>query len=154
MLKYPEFDKKKFEMHTDAIGFAIGGVLMQNGHLVTYDSRKLTCSQLKWSTHEKKLSSIVHCLKAWRLYVGMKKTMVFIDNITLKYLDTKAQATPNKLRWYNTIISMDIELIHKQRHDNLMSDVLSHRKELITPHLLMLVEDELDKVEKKTSYMI
>ena len=46
VLKYPEFDKK-FEVNTDASGFAIGGILMQDGHLVAYGSRKLTGSQLR-----------------------------------------------------------------------------------------------------------
>lgn len=33
VIKYPEFDKD-FEVHTDANGFAIGDVLMQDGHPV------------------------------------------------------------------------------------------------------------------------
>ena len=147
MLKYPEFDKE-FEVHTDASSFAIGGVLMQDGHPVAYESRKLTGSQLRWPTHEKELYAVVHCFKSWRHYVGGRKTKVFTDNISLKYLDTKAQATSKELRWYDTIISMDVELIHKPGRHNLVSDALSRREELMTPRILMLVEDELDEVEK------
>ena len=44
---------------------------------------------------------------------------------------------------------MDVELIHKPGRDNLVSDALSRREEFITPRILMLVEDELDDVEKK-----
>ena len=54
--------------------------------------------------------------------MGGRKTKVFTDNISLKYLDTKAQATLKELRWYDTIISIDIELIYKLGCDNLMSD--------------------------------
>ncbi len=32
---------KSFEIHTDASDFAIRGVLMQDRHLVAYESRKL-----------------------------------------------------------------------------------------------------------------
>ena len=74
--------------------------------------------------------------------------MVFTDNISLKYLDTKAQTTPKELRWYDMIISMDVELIHKPGRDNLVPDALSRWEELITPRLLMLIEDELDELEK------
>lgn len=88
VLKYPEFDKK-FEVYTDASGFVIGGVLMQDGHPVAYESRKLTGSQPSWLTHEKKLYVVVHCLKNWRHYAGRRKTKVFTDNISLKYLDMK-----------------------------------------------------------------
>jgi len=45
ILKLPDFSKP-FEVITDASGFAIGGVLMQEGHAVVYESRKLR-------THEK-----------------------------------------------------------------------------------------------------
>jgi hypothetical protein len=65
VLKYSEFDKE-FEVHTDASSFAIGGVLMQDGHLVAYESRKLTGSQQRWPIHEKELYAVVHCLKSWR----------------------------------------------------------------------------------------
>jgi hypothetical protein len=43
---------------------------------------------------------------------------------------------------------MDVELIHKPGRDNLVPDALSRREELITPCILMLVEDELDEVER------
>jgi hypothetical protein len=92
VLKYPEFDKE-FGVHTDASGFAIGGVLMQDGHPIAYESRKLTGGQLRWPIHEKKLYAVVHYLNSWRHYVGGKKTKVFTDNISLKYLDTKARWT-------------------------------------------------------------
>ena len=52
VFKYPEFDKE-FEVHTDASGFAIGGVLMEDGHPIVYESRKLTGNQLRWPSHEK-----------------------------------------------------------------------------------------------------
>lgn len=65
-----------------------------------------------------------------------------------KYLDTKVLATPKELRWYDTIITMDVELIHKPGRDNLVPDTLNQREELITFHLLMLDEEDLDEVEK------
>lgn len=39
-LALPDYSKA-FELHTDASDFAIGGVLMQEGHPVSYESRKL-----------------------------------------------------------------------------------------------------------------
>ena len=65
------------------------------------------------------------------------------------YLDLKVRATSKELRWYDTIISMDVELIHKSGRDNLVPDALSRREELLTPRLLVLVEEDHDEVEKK-----
>ena len=40
MLKFPEF-KKPFEVHTNVSDFAVGGVLMQEGRPVAFESKKL-----------------------------------------------------------------------------------------------------------------
>lgn len=47
------------------------------------------------------------------------------------------------------IISMDVELIHKLGYDNLLSNVLSHWKKLITSHLLKLDKDKHDEVKNE-----
>ena len=80
--------------------------------------------------------------------MGGLKTKVFIDNISLKYLDSKLHASAKELRRYDTTISMDVELIHKPRRHNLVSDALSRREELIIPQFLAIVEEELDEVEQ------
>jgi hypothetical protein len=147
VLKYPEFDKP-FEVHCDASDFAISGVLQQDGHPVAYESRKLTGSQVRWPIHEKEFYAIVQCLKLWRHYVGGRKTRVYTDNISLKYMETKMQATPKELRWYDTIVSMDVELIHKLGKDNVVADALSRREELITPVLRLIIANGWKPVEK------
>ena len=63
-------------------------------------------------------------------------------------MDIKAQATLKELRGYDTIILIDVELIHKPGRDNFVPDALSCREKLITPQVLILVEDELDELEK------
>jgi hypothetical protein len=40
VLKLPNFDKD-FEIHSDASNFAIGGVLVQDGRLVAFESKTL-----------------------------------------------------------------------------------------------------------------
>jgi hypothetical protein len=40
MLKLSDFDKD-FEIHSNAFDFAIGGVIVQNGRPVAFESKKL-----------------------------------------------------------------------------------------------------------------
>jgi hypothetical protein len=55
MLKFPNFTKP-FEMHTNANGFTIWGVLMQNKYVITFERKKLMRPQLRWLTHENNYS--------------------------------------------------------------------------------------------------
>ncbi|KAI5671867.1 hypothetical protein M9H77_12231 [Catharanthus roseus] len=47
VLNLPDYSKS-FEVHTDASDFAIGGVLMQDGHPIAYESRKLNETEPRW----------------------------------------------------------------------------------------------------------
>jgi len=47
VLKLPNFDKD-FEIHSDASNFAIRGVLVQEGRLVAFESKKLNETEQRW----------------------------------------------------------------------------------------------------------
>ena len=67
MLRYLDFEKE-FKAHIDASRSAIGGVLMQEGRPIAFESKKLKSSKLRWPIHEE-LFAVVHCLKVWRHYL-------------------------------------------------------------------------------------
>jgi hypothetical protein len=131
VLKFSEFDKP-FEVHTDASDFAIGGVLMQDGRPITYESKKLDGCQRRWPTHEKELFVVVHCLKTWQHYLGLFKTKVYTDNVSLKYFGTQVHMNAKQLRWHDTLVLMNVDLIHKPGRDNVVPDVLSRKEEFHT----------------------
>ena len=50
-------------MHTDASDKAVGGVLVQDGHPVAFESHKLNPAEQRYSAHEKEMVAVVHCLQ-------------------------------------------------------------------------------------------
>lgn len=84
VLSLPDFEKP-FEVHTDASDKAIGGVLIQEGHPVTYESQKLKDVEQSYTTHEKEMIAVIHCLEVWRHYLLGTKFVVCIDNVVNTY---------------------------------------------------------------------
>jgi hypothetical protein len=55
--------KKPFDVYCDASGMGIGGVLMQEGHVIAYASRQLRYHEEHYPTHDLELLVVVHVLK-------------------------------------------------------------------------------------------
>uniref|UniRef100_A0A1S3YQJ4 Reverse transcriptase RNase H-like domain-containing protein n=1 Tax=Nicotiana tabacum TaxID=4097 RepID=A0A1S3YQJ4_TOBAC len=70
------FQKK----HDDASDYTLGGVLLQEGHPVAYESRKLKDAEQRYAAHEKELLAVVHCLRLWRHYLLGTPFVVNTDN--------------------------------------------------------------------------
>jgi len=62
VLKLLNFDRD-FEIHSDASDFAIGGVIVQGGRPMAFESKKLSETERRWPTHEKEMWAVIHCLK-------------------------------------------------------------------------------------------
>lgn len=59
ILALPEHTKT-FEVRTDAFNFTIGGVLMQEGHPIAYESRKLNDIERRYTVQEKEMTVVGH----------------------------------------------------------------------------------------------
>ena len=87
ILKLPDFELP-FEVHIDASNKAIGGVLVQKGHPMAFESRKLNDAEQRYSTHEKKMVVVVHYLQVWRVYLLGTRFVVRIDNVANTFFKT------------------------------------------------------------------
>ena len=63
------YPSKYFVVCTNACGQGLGGVLMQDNHVICYESRKLKEREKNYATHDIELAAIVHALKMWRHYL-------------------------------------------------------------------------------------
>ena len=71
---------KPFEVYCDASYLGLGGVIMQEGRVVTYASRQLENHERNYPTHDLELAAIVFVLKIWRHYLYGTKFEVFSDH--------------------------------------------------------------------------
>lgn len=123
---------KPFEVHTDASDYAIGGVLMQEGHPIAYESRKLNDTERKYTVQEKEMTAIVHCLRTWRHYLLGSKFVVRTDNIATSYFQTQKKLSPKQARWQDFLAEFDMWIEYKPGRTNLVADALSRKAELVS----------------------
>lgn len=57
---------KDFVVCIDAFKGGLGGVLMQDGQVICYESRKLNEHEKNYLTHDLELVAIIHALNMWR----------------------------------------------------------------------------------------
>lgn len=130
---HPHFlDATRLEVHTDASGTALGGVLIQirpNGDElpVAYMSRILSETERQYSTTERELLAVHAALKKFEPYLADRKFTLKTDHKPLIGM-LKNRKCPFGARWnarfiYITSHDMDIEYIKGER--NQVPDALS-----------------------------
>ena len=67
--------RNDFQVYCDASRLGLGGVLMQDGRVVSYASRQLRPHELNYATHDLELAAVVHALKIWIHYLIGNKSL-------------------------------------------------------------------------------
>ena len=71
----------------------------------------------------------MHCLEMWQHLLGLHKTKVYTDNVYLRQIMAQAKVSAKRLRWYDTLALIKVDLIHKVGHGNVVPDALRRREE-------------------------
>jgi len=80
------YTKEDFIVCIDSYKEGLGGVIIQNGHVVCYESRNLKEHERNYATHDLELETMVHSLNIWRHYLMGRKFELRIDHSGIKYL--------------------------------------------------------------------
>lgn len=75
----------------DAYKEELSRVLMQEGHVISYESKQMNDYEKKYVTFDLEFVSIVHTLKMWRYYLLERIFVLMIDHNRLKYLFDQPQ---------------------------------------------------------------
>jgi hypothetical protein len=137
VLTMPDMEKP-FSIYYDASGQGLGCVLMQDGHVVAYASRKLRKYEEKYLTHDLELAAVVYASKIWRHYIIGKRCEVYSDHKSLKYVFTQPDLNLRQRRWLELIKHYDLGINYHPGKANVVVDALSRRS-----HLNMLATREL-----------
>eukprot|EP00253_Pinus_taeda_P007313 PITA_07313 len=78
--------QQPFEIETDASGYAMGFVLMQQKKLICYHSEKFSQVVTNHPTYDKELYALVQSVKKWKHYLIDKEIIIHTDHQPLQYL--------------------------------------------------------------------
>jgi hypothetical protein len=81
---------KPFDIYCDASGTSLGGVLMQEGRVISYSSRQLRRYEEHYPTHDLELAAVVMALWTWHHYLLGNVVHIYTNHKSLKYIFTQA----------------------------------------------------------------
>jgi hypothetical protein len=136
---------ESFVVCTDTCKEGIGGVLMQNGHFIGYESKKLKKHERNYATHDLELASIVHALSMWRHYLTGKKFESRRDHIGLNYLFEQPRLNSRQTRWLEFLSDYDFDIKHIKGKENKFSDALSRRVHLMHVSTVSMHQSDLKR---------
>jgi hypothetical protein len=126
ILKVVDLDED-FVVCTDACKEGLGGVLMQNGHVICYESKKLKEHEINYATHDLELVAIVHALRMWRHYLMGIKFELRTDHSGLKYLFEQPTLNARQTRWLEFLSEYNFDIKHIKGKENKVVDALNKR---------------------------
>ncbi|KAF3614446.1 putative purple acid phosphatase 18-like isoform X1 [Capsicum annuum] len=128
VLAMPNFSQP-FVIETDASGFGVSAVLMQNGKPITYFGRMLSSRARQCSVYERELMAIVLAIKRWNHYLMGHHFIIRTDQKALKFLLEQRVMDENQQKWVSKLMGNKFEIKYKPDAENRVADALSRHGE-------------------------
>ena len=100
----------------------------QEGDHVPLESWKLNDVEQIYSTNEKEMVAVVHCLRGWRVYLLGTRFVVRTDNVANTFFKTQKKLSPKQARWQEFLAEYDFVWEHKPKKHNQVVDALSRKE--------------------------
>jgi hypothetical protein len=126
VLAQPDTDKQ-FDVYCDASGTGLGGVLMQEGQVISYSSWQLKRHEEHYPTHDLELAAVVMALRTWHHYLHGNVVHIYTDHKSLKYIFTQLDLNMRLWRWLVLIKDYELEVHYHPGKANVVADALSFK---------------------------
>jgi len=116
---------KKSVVCTNDCKKGFGGVLMQEGQVVCYDSQKLNEHKLNYLTHDLELAMIIHALNMCTRYLLGRRTTSMNYHSGLRYMFDQRNRNARQARWLATLSDFDFEIRYIKGKEIWVANALS-----------------------------
>jgi hypothetical protein len=121
LLAFPDFEKE-FHVYTDASRKQLGEIIMQEGKLLAFYSRKLNSAQIHYTTGEQELLSIVETIKGSREILLGQQVIVHTDHLNILY----GKLSNDRITRCRLLLEeYGPKYVHIAGKNNIVADVLS-----------------------------
>lgn len=128
VLVLPNFEIP-FKVECDASGKGVDAVLIQLRHPIAFFSKAFSTSKLSKSVYEKELMALVMAVQHWWQYLLGRRSTIYTDQKSLKYLLKQRITTENQQEWMTNLLGFQFDVVYKARVENKVADALSRQFE-------------------------
>jgi len=118
---------KDYVVCTDASKEGVGDVLIQEGKVIAYESRKLKEHEQKYSTYDLELVAIIHALKMWWNYLTGRKFLLLIYHHSLTDFFSQPTLNVRNAQWVDFLSGFDFEIRNLKGKENRVVESLSRK---------------------------